>query len=817
LFTPPPESHPDTPVAAASAPLFAEVLIDGLNLERGEPYTYRIPPQWHAAVRVGVPVLVPFGNQRHVAGYVIGVTEQPPTNIQLRDLEDVVMGEVLPPSLQGLLPWLADTTMSPMTDVIKTVMPVGTLSRIQRRVRTRPKGLLPLQGLTQDNGLSGEIARRLCQHPEVSLHQLKTAGKRVPALLASWRAQGWIEFSTVFLSPRKGERRHLVATARDGGNPTQLTPRQAAVLEALIARGGKLPVSQLLRETKSDAALLRRLEKQGCLNIEQLPLRRTTHAGEATESPPDLTPQQQQVLERLRAQAGNPHTFLLHGATGSGKTEIYLRMIADALEQGGSAIVLVPEISLTPQTVRRFQARFGDAVAVLHSHLSPGERYDEWQRIRQGEASVVVGARSAIFAPVTGLRIIVLDEEHEGSYKQENSPRYHAREVALERARREGATVILGSATPSLESYVAAQRGIYTLLSMPDRVGERPLPPVEVVDMRAELKQGHRGTFSRSLVRAMKEVLTHGEQAILLLNRRGYSSFVFCRECGYTCRCERCSVALTQHNNPPHLRCHYCDARAPVPDTCPQCRGPYIRHFGAGTQQIEEACRQQFPDARVVRIDRDTTRRKGSHAALLDAFGRGEFDVLVGTQMVAKGLDFPRVTLVGVMAADAALNLPDFRAGERTFQLLTQVAGRAGRHQLPGRVVVQAYEPDSPAIQAASSHDYGAFIASEIPDREMLAWPPFGELAVVLLSGPDLLQVCQVGRKLATKLNEISPCEIFGPHEAPVAKVRGLHRQQIIIKAPSLHSVRPLLRQALAHAQSPGVRIGLDLNPNQLL
>lgn len=816
---PPVDSLSEEPPAAPGHPAdewFAEVLVDGITLEQPHPYTYRVPPRFRAQVRLGMPVLVPFGPNRQLAGYVVGLGPTPPPDVQLRDIEDVVVGEVLPAALQALLPWLAELTLSSMTDVLKTVMPAGTLNRIQRRVRVKPSGEAPLRQASTEKGWAGDMARQLCRTPDASLATLKNTAKRAGAILAGWRSQGWIELYTVFLPPSSKERRQLVASLILEAPEVKLTQRQAAVLAALKEAGGSLTVADWLRQTGADRTVVQRLAAHGCITLADTPVRRSAQAKQTLEPPPPLTPQQHAVLEALR-QARAPATYLLHGVTGSGKTEIYLQVIADALAAQRSAIVLVPEISLTPQTVRRFQARFGDAIAVLHSHLSSGERYDEWQRIRSGEARVVVGARSAIFAPVENLGVIIIDEEHESSYKQDNSPRYHARTVALERAQREDALLILGSATPSLESYVAAQKGSYTLLTMPDRVGDRPLPPVQLVDMRAELKDGHRGTFSRALTQAMGEVLSKGEQAILLLNRRGYSSFVFCRECGYTCRCERCSVAMTQHAQPAHLRCHYCDARAPVPDVCPQCHGPYIRHFGAGTQQIEEACQRQFPEARVVRIDRDTTQKRGSHATLLDAFGRGDYDVLVGTQMVAKGLDFPRVTLVGVMAADAALNLPDFRAAERTFQLLTQVAGRAGRHTLPGRVVVQAYDLSNPAIQAAAQHDYEAFAASELPDRESLGWPPYGELAVVLLSGPDVAQVLTIGSRLAEKLRGVDACEVFGPHEAPVAKVRGMHRQQIVVKAQAVAAIRPALRRAMAQAQTPGVRVSLDLDPYHLL
>ncbi|MFN3431217.1 MAG: primosomal protein N', partial [Candidatus Sericytochromatia bacterium] len=415
------------------------------------------------------------------------------------------------------------------------------------------------------------------------------------------------------------------------------------------------------------------------------------------------------------------------------------------------------------------------------------------------------------------LGLIIIDEEHEGSYKQDKQPRYHARAVAEARARLEGCSLILGSATPSMESYVAAQSGRYRLLEMPDRVASRPLPPVAIVDMRDELKEGNRHAFSRHLARAVGGALTRGEQVILLMNRRGYSSFVFCRGCGYVCKCERCAVAKTFHQTPPRLQCHYCDARSLVPDTCPACKSPYIRHFGAGTQQIEEATAKLFPQARIVRLDRDTTTRKGSHQHFLDAFGRGEYDVLIGTQMVAKGLDFPRVTVVGVMAADGALHLPDFRASEHTFQLLTQVAGRAGRGELPSEVVVQTYSPTHPAIQAARQHDYQAFFAYDAPNRQELRYPPYVHLANVVVAGPHLEDTLASADAFAEHLSEYPELEVLGPIPAPLAMLRGMHRFQVLIKADDLNDARGPLRIAASVSHRPGVRLSVDLDPVNML
>jgi primosomal protein N' (replication factor Y) len=609
----------------------------------------------------------------------------------------------------------------------------------------------------------------------------------------------------------------LVVTLQ-GGLSSDLSKRQMQVVGVLTGAGGQMPLTELVRAAQTTPALLRTLEAKGAIAIAPQRIWRApelpTAAGGAVLEP---THEQAEAIAAIRA-AEPGEVFLLHGVTGSGKTEVYLRTIADTLERREQALVLVPEIALTPQTVARFRARFGDRIAVLHSALGEGERFDEWQRLRSGDAQVGIGARSAVFAPLARLGLIILDEEHEGSYKQDNAPRYHARDVALQRAAFEGARVVLGSATPSLESFHRAEQGDYRLLTLSRRVNERPLPPVEVVDMRAELEAGHRSIFSRSLSTALHEHLGRGEQAILLINRRGYSSFVMCRSCGEPVRCPNCSVSLTYHKTGEALRCHYCDHHAAPPERCPSCRSPYIKHFGAGTQQVAEAAAALLPEARIMRLDRDTTTRKGAHQRILGAFAAGEADVLIGTQMVAKGLDLPRVSLVGVMAADASLNLPDFRAAERSFQLLTQVAGRAGRGEIPGRVIVQTYAPGHPSVRAAQAHDFAAFYEREILAREELRYPPFQSLINVVVSAEEADLVWKVGEALADRLLAFPELMALGPAEAPLFQLRGRFRIQVLIKTPDLAYGRSALREAVRQLERPqGVRLAIDVEPHSLL
>ena len=488
-------------------------------------------------------------------------------------------------------------------------------------------------------------------------------------------------------------------------------------------------------------------------------------------------------------QTGEHRVFLLRGVTGSGKTEVYLQAISRVLKLGKQAVVLVPEISLTPQTVKRFKDRFGDRVAILHSRLSVGERFDEWRRIRGGEADIVVGARSAVFAPMTNLGLIVVDEEHDESYKQEEMPCYHARDVAIWRAEAHSAPVILGSATPALESTYLAAEGKYQLLVLPQRVMKRRLPSVNIVDMREELKKGNRTILSESLRTAIEKRVRLGQQMMILLNRRGYATSVLCRGCGYVMQCDNCRVSLTYHELGNSVRCHYCGLVKPLPAQCPQCRSRYLHRFGVGTQRVEAVLRQEFPRSRLLRMDYDTTRRKGAHADILNRFRRGQADILLGTQMIAKGHDFPGVTLVGIITADTALNIPDFRAGERTFQLLTQVGGRAGRGDQKGEVIIQTYTPEHYSIQAAAGQDYISFYKEELEFRRELSYPPFNFLVRLLVAGADEDEVIgkaqEVAGELKSRMNILEKTDqpvLLGPTPAPLSLVRNKFRWHVLLR-----------------------------------
>ncbi len=612
--------------------------------------------------------------------------------------------------------------------------------------------------------------------------------------------------------------------------------KQAAVLRLLAAEQEPLWVGLVYSQTSADRQTLRQLAEAGLVRLHEARRWRDPLLGREfkPDHPPPLTSDQQAVWEALQEHwrlEQPPRPVLLHGVTGSGKTEIYLRAIAAARQAGQGAIMLVPEITLAAQTVMRVGARFPDDVAVWHSALSPGERYDTWERVRRGELSIVVGPRSALFAPVKNLGVIIVDEEHEPVYKQrDRSPIFHARETALELARLSGALVILGSATPDVSTYRLAERGEFRLLHLPNRIlahtghkqvrrqmarhGEDrpsiaiesngllslPLPPVEVVDMREELKAGNRTIFSRALQEGIRETLDRGEQVILFLNRRGSATFVICRDCGYVMACPRCETTLTYHADNGVLVCHYCGYHTRSASVCPECKSRRIRYFGLGTQRVEEAVREMFPQAQPIRWDQDSTRQKGSHDIFLEHFQRGHANVMVGTQMVAKGLDLPLVTLVGVISADTALYLPDFRAAERTFQLLMQVAGRAGRSPLGGRVIVQTYNPDQPAILAAAQHDYEGFYRMELAFRREQQYPPFKRLALLLYSGPGAKKSAEAARSLARRLRlhvarqGYPAVEVIGPTPGYVRRVQNEYRWQILLRAPDPAEVlRPLL------------------------
>ncbi len=735
----------------------AKVAVD-LSLDR--EFDYLIPEDLQSAVEIGSRVEVPFG-RRHVNGFVVGLADQS----ALAELKPIgkVLGEksLVTGPVMELARWMSSYYLAPFENCVRSVLPAV----VRRKARGEKKQLM------------------------VSLVNADEASGRV--------CEG-------------------------------LTEKQRAVIEYL-EKNGPMLLSELTAVAETTVSPVKSLEKKGLVTISKESVYRDPHEGvEILKTAPlTLMPEQAVALEKIMGvmASGKPETVLLHGVTGSGKTEVYLQAIAHVLKQGRSAIVLVPEIALTPQTVDRFRARFADKperVAVLHSSLSDGERYDEWHRIRSGEAVIVIGARSALFAPVANLGLIVVDEEHEPTYKQTETPRYSARDAAIMRGYRENCTVLLGSATPALESYCNAKNGKYTYVDMPSRVDDRRMPEIRVVDMRLEnSREGKRGLFSKELVEAVYDRLNRAEQTMIFLNRRGFSASLVCPACGHTSECTHCSVNKTYHKARGLLICHICGDEEPLPNRCPECGSGEFKYSGAGTEKIEEVMAKLFPKARIARMDSDTMRKKNAHRDILSRFRVGKIDILIGTQMIAKGLDFPNVTLVGVVNPDHALHMADFRAGERVFQLLTQVAGRAGRGAVAGQVLVQTYTPHHPAIQFARRMDFEGFCDQELAFRKELFYPPYAHLTCITLRGKDETQVEQTADVLSRYLEQcVSDAVMLSPAvPAPISRVRGEYRWQILLRAEKTGAMTRAIRRSVAAIKKwpKGVKCTIDVDASSLL
>jgi primosomal protein N' (replication factor Y) len=765
-------------------------------------FTYRLAPGTAEPER-GTRVVVPFGSRR-VVGVVTGAAPPRP-EAALKDVE-YVLDEVplAPPPLLDLAAWMADYYLAPPGECYRLVLPPAgvrasrAVARLAREGASDDPVVRELQG---GPVRVSTLARRLGRDPTARLGQLRRAGVVV-----------------VEQQLATGRFREVQVASLTSGTFSPGGRAQSDVLDRLRAAGGRASVADLVRDRPSLRSALASLAKAGAVRIEsERETRGLALAGPSGLPPPTATPDQARALDRvLEAVSGGRFApFLLHGVTGSGKTEVYLRAAERALELGRGAILLVPEIALTPLLVRAAVARFGRTVSVLHSDLAAGERHDQWWRIRDGEARVVVGARSAVFAPVADLGLLVVDEEHEGAYKQEESPRYHARDVAVMRGKLEGAAVVLGSATPSLESYSNADRGKYLRLVLPVRIGPRGLPRVEIVDRRAVLKAGGDPILTPLLREALAERLERREQSLLLLNRRGYATSLLCRECGQQAACPNCSVSLVVHQGGRRAECHYCGYQSRTPSACPTCQGEYLRLTGFGTERVVEAVHECLPGARVDRLDRDLAARRGAIARVLTAFEAGETDVLVGTQMIAKGHDFPNVTLVGVIDADVGLGLPDFRSAERTFHLLTQVAGRAGRGERAGEVVLQSHWPDHYALRLACEQDYEAFFAREFEFRRTMGYPPQTALVNLVLRSRRAPEAAESASALARRLRDLAGgrYRVLGPAQAPLARLRQEHRFQVLLKGPRSvlrEAVRRALRETYGDVRWPGVTVDVD-------
>ena len=797
--------------------MFVKVIVDIPAAQVNRPFDYQVPEAYQDSLQLGMRVQVPFGN-RQLLGFVVGIhhtsdfkgTLTPITAVL--DYESFINEELL-----DLSEHLAQTLHAFRINVLQAMLPAMLKVKYQNIfLNHQPQALsdyeLPSDWLNQSQLDKDQVEAQLSR-------------KQIKQLLD----QGVLELVYQVQDQTTTKTQTMIELAMPAESIKQIiqdlparSQKVAQLLTYLLASGQPQWEQQaLLAASQVSASSLKTALKHGYVKSQKVSVYRDPLAHLEVEQSQSrtLTEAQETVYEQV-AQALEAHqdqTFLLEGVTGSGKTEVYLQLMAKASQMGRGAILLVPEIALTPQMVRQVKSRFQTGVAVLHSGLTNSQKYDEWRRIIRGQATIVVGARSSIFAPIRDLGLVIIDEEHETTYKQSDTPRYHAREVAIWRCHYHQAPLLLGSATPSLESRSRAQVGRYQHLRLPERVNGRPLPPVTLVDMTKEMAQQTTDELSSVLKDKIADRLAKGQQIVLLLNRRGYASYMLCRECGQVIQCPRCDISLTYHKHEHRLKCHYCDYQSPVPDRCPNCHSDYLRTFGLGTQKIEELLNQHFPEARVIRMDMDTTRKKGQHEALLDRFRRHEADILLGTQMIAKGLDFETVTLVGVINADTALNLPDFRAGEKTFQLLTQVAGRTGRGRFEGEVLIQTYNPDHYVMQLAQQHDYESFFYYEMKRRHLGHYPPYFYTTLITISSKYQAKAQAMSHQVKQALLASgASIEILGPSQGAIARINERYYFQLLLKYKDGQVIKESLGAILDQSQleaKQGIYITIDHEP----
>ncbi|WP_261998436.1 primosomal protein N' [Enterococcus faecalis] len=802
----------------------AKVIVDVPTMQTDQPFTYLVPENLNEQLAVGMRVEVPFGNgNRHVQGFVLAIEPMAATvldeaNVQLKELVAVLdLKPVLNTEMLALADYMKEKTFAFKITCLQTMLPSVMRADYQKYIYLTDELSEELQdqlfyGLeeiswdqAQERGILPQLMA-LRKQQKVDIRYEVTTRNKVKMVRFIQAAKEFEQLEEIRLGLRKGAKK----------KEQLLYYLQRLGTEKITAVKG-------MKELGFSTALLNEAAKNGWLTFIEKEAYRDPFANQTFEKTTalSLNAEQQVAVETIlqSVQEQQSQTYLLEGITGSGKTEVYLQVIAEVLNQGKTAIMLVPEISLTPQMVQRFKSRFGEHVAVMHSGLSQGEKYDEWRKIERGEAEVVVGARSAIFAPIENIGVIIIDEEHEASYKQEETPRYHARDLAIWRSEYHHCPVVLGSATPSLESRARAQKNVYQRLRLTQRANQAAtLPTIDVVDMRQEVENGNVSSFSMSLQEKLQERLEKNEQSVLLLNRRGYSSFVMCRDCGYVLPCPNCDISLTLHMDSKTMKCHYCGHEERIPYRCPNCGQDKIRYYGTGTQKVEEELQTLLPDSRILRMDVDTTRRKGAHEKILRTFGEGQADILLGTQMIAKGLDFPNVTLVGVLNADTALNLPDFRSSERTFQLLTQVSGRAGRAEKPGEVIIQSFNPEHYAIQLAKAQDYEDFYTKEMYIRHRGNYPPYYFTVQITASHPEENEAAKQMFQIATKLKQgLSPQAILlGPTPNAIMRVNNRYFYQVIIKYKQEPMLQPLLKEILTDTQratARGLKLSIDAEP----
>jgi len=804
-------------------PLYCDV---SLPVPLDASFTYLLPPALQASAQPGCRVIVPFG-ARKLTGVILECHDRRPTAEARAVLRLVDQEPALSRELLDLGRWIADYYCAPLGETLRVMLPPAMDVRRVRLVSLTPAGeeaARQYSMFAEADDPVAQILRALERRPLAESY-LKKKLPLAAGVIRGLERKGLIHIDRQerLRDPlRVSDGRLMVERIPYADLPRRISRIEKRLLDFFAAHPGPHEVEALEADVHGFEAAARRLGKAGVLRLWKEPEEEPAPAEPAPK--PELSAGQRGALEAVAEslRATRFQTFLLHGVTGSGKTEVYLHAIETALALGKSALLLVPEISLTPAAAGLFHRRFGEQAAILHSAFGAAERAAQWRRIRSGAARVVVGTRSAVFAPLQNLGLVVVDEEHDASYKQEETPRYHGRDVAIVRGERAGATVVLGSATPCLESRYNAARGKYVLIELKERIEKRPLPEVDLIDMRLEfIETRQQRLLSRCMLEAIEARLAAGEQVMILLNRRGYSSFVACRSCGERIECQNCSVTLTYHRREQRLLCHYCDYAEPPPAACPKCGSEYIYFLGSGSEKVEQTLHEAFPRARIARLDRDTARGGRRYESILGGFREGSFDILVGTQMIAKGHDIPNVTLVGIVSADIGLGLPDFRAAERTFQLLAQVAGRAGRGDLPGRVLIQTLNPDHYAIQFAKTHDYYGFYEKELNFRRFLHYPPFAALANILVRSAKLEEALKLSGMLAEYLkNPPKTVRVLGPAAAPMVKLKAEYRYQFLLKASSRRDLGQLLHGARRFAEDhkwPATALVIDVDPMSLM
>jgi primosomal protein N' (replication factor Y) len=810
---------------------FAEVAV---SLPVWKTFSYGVPVACEAQVVLGKRVLVPF-KKRKVTGYVLSFPTAPPDGLEPEKVKEVidVLDEfpLFDEAMLSFFRWISTYYVHPLGEVIKTGLPPGMTVESCRMLKITPQGRARIAEFPPES-MDHQLLEMCANEEEISLTLLsrRLKAENLHSRIFSLKRSGLLVEE---LRLRKGRIKAKLETfavsgrENDAPHRRDLTPKESEILGFIESRKC-VSRREIQTEFPRASAYLRRLAQKGCITLTLGEVYRDPFEGEVfgADVAFTLTPDQEKALSEIERAitTGAFHPYLLHGVTGSGKTEVYLQAIRRVIEQGRGAIVLVPEISLTPQLISRFKTRFKEGVTLLHSALSPGERYDQWRQILRGEACIAIGARSAIFAPFKRPGIIIVDEEHETSFKQEEKLKYNARDLAVMRAKMADAVLLLGSATPSIESFFHTQQTRkFHYLGLPHRVESRLLPTVEVIDLRSEKENGKHPVFSIKLKDALLHNAESGAQSLLFLNRRGFANFILCRDCGWTFDCPNCSVTLTYHAVGRALHCHHCGLTTSTPVECPRCRGFALHPLGLGTQKVEEEILKLMPAIRIARMDRDTTTRKGSYGRIVRAMESGSIDILIGTQMIVKGHDFPNITLVGIICADTILNFPDFRAAERTFQLLTQAAGRAGRGSHPGRVIIQTYNPDHYSVQKSKNHDFLGFYHVEIQHREELGFPPFSRLVNFRVSGNSERITTEFARRLGIAGRQIKNkrkiyrdhLDLLGPCSAPLAKIKGKHRWQLLVKGDRSERLHRFIAELVKEMekQTTGVHLEVDVDP----